>query len=400
LAKISTHAILLTLGEANQLPTEFRIFVSGWNDTEHGRFLFDAAAARSVMAAYQNWGVDLAIDLEHQMLDTRPQPDPTARDARGSCRLELRPDGSLWAVNVRWTSDGAERLSQKRQRYVSPAFLADPETKRVSKIINVAITAIPATHDTPALVAASVGACMTPDQAKAALDALVNGDAKAALDILRQYIESQIGGGDPDATTEDAPPPVGDGGADENTESAAPPPAAPAAPGADDPKKKDESMMAAARVALALTGKTDAGEAMAELARRSAVAVELEQREARLTADRATLEATERKALVAKLVTLGYETPATAWSDDSAKVPCKRLAGEPLDELRARVGKLAAVGPRTPAVKVTPAIVAGSKSFVVDGGQTVVLDARELAICEQSKCDPQVFATLKSRRTA
>lgn len=107
------------------------------------------------MEAYAKWGVDLAIDLEHQMLDPDIAPDPTAKDARGWCNLELRGDGSLWAVNVKWTADGAARLSEKRQRYISPAFSIDPETSRVIAIINVAITAIPATHDTPALVAAS-----------------------------------------------------------------------------------------------------------------------------------------------------------------------------------------------------------------------------------------------------
>jgi phage I-like protein len=107
------------------------------------------------MAAYRSWGVDLAIDLEHQMLEVEPgtSPDPTARDARGSCKLELR-NGELWAFGVTWTPDGAQRLQQKRQRYVSPAFDADTKTKRVLKMINVAITSIPATHHTPALVAA------------------------------------------------------------------------------------------------------------------------------------------------------------------------------------------------------------------------------------------------------
>src|SRR5687768_7283872 len=92
-----------------QPPTEFRLFKAGWNDTQKGAFLFDEAAAKSVMDAYRVWGVDLAIDLEHQMLDGAPHPDPTARDARGWAKLEVR-NGELWAVNVRWTGDGAARI--------------------------------------------------------------------------------------------------------------------------------------------------------------------------------------------------------------------------------------------------------------------------------------------------
>lgn len=135
-------------------PTQFRLFVKGWNDTENGRYLFDETAAASVMAAYKKWGVDLAIDLEHQMLEEGIASDPTAKDARGWCNLELRDDGSLWAVNVKWTEDGAARLTEKRQRYISPAFAYDEKTRRVSQIVNMAITAMPATHETPALVAA------------------------------------------------------------------------------------------------------------------------------------------------------------------------------------------------------------------------------------------------------
>src|SRR5665213_807565 len=146
----ASRRLAISVGSNGELPTEFRLFTAGWNDTENGKFLFDQKAAQSVMAAYAKWGVDVAIDLEHQMLDGGSSPDPTARDARGWCKLELRPDGSLWATNATWTPDGASRLTNKTQRYVSPAFEVDPKTQRVSKIVNIAITSIPATHDTPA----------------------------------------------------------------------------------------------------------------------------------------------------------------------------------------------------------------------------------------------------------
>lgn len=153
--RLSVVRLAISVGEDGSLPTEFRLFESGWNETTHGSFLFDEEAAEAVMAAYEAHGVDLAIDLEHQMLDDEPSPDPTAKDARGWFKLEVRDDGSLWAIDVTWTPDGAARLTEKRQRYVSPAFHADPETGRVLEIVNVAITSTPATHNTPALVAAS-----------------------------------------------------------------------------------------------------------------------------------------------------------------------------------------------------------------------------------------------------
>lgn len=133
-------------------PSEFRIFKAGVNKTSKGDFVFDQTAAESVMAAYQKAGVDVMIDLEHLSLDSSGANfDP---DAYGWCALEVR-NGELWATNVRWTPEGARRLSNRSQRYISPAFMFFEETNRVSELYNIAICAIPATYEAPALVAAS-----------------------------------------------------------------------------------------------------------------------------------------------------------------------------------------------------------------------------------------------------
>lgn len=132
-------------------PKEFRIFKRGRNTSTKGTVLFDDESARSVMAAYRKHGVDVAIDLEHLSLDTESSSfDP---DARGWAKLELRHDGSLWAVDVKWTPDGARRLKEKRQRFVSPAF--GMKGGRVTYVHNIALTAVPATHYAAPLVAAS-----------------------------------------------------------------------------------------------------------------------------------------------------------------------------------------------------------------------------------------------------
>jgi hypothetical protein len=139
---------------ADELPTEFLIFRRGMNETHKGVFLFDAEAARLVLAEQARSGVDLAIDLEHLSLDTESTSfDP---DARGWCQLAVR-GGELWAVNVRWTGDGAQRLSAKSQRYVSPVIERDERTKRVLSVYNIALCAQPATFGAQPLVAASKG---------------------------------------------------------------------------------------------------------------------------------------------------------------------------------------------------------------------------------------------------
>jgi phage I-like protein len=137
-------------------PTEFLIFRPGPIETTEGVDLFDAEAARSVLAFYEAEGVDVPIDLEHDSFSKEAHAHRSdARDARGWFKLELRADGSLWAVDVKWTPDGERRLREKTQRYTSAAFKRDPESGRITRLLNVAITSMPATHDAEPLVAAS-----------------------------------------------------------------------------------------------------------------------------------------------------------------------------------------------------------------------------------------------------
>jgi phage I-like protein len=143
--------VAFSLSAGDKPPTEFRIFAAGWNDSRKGQTLFDDTAARALMAEYAAHGADVMIDLEHLSLDDEGRNfDP---DARGWCKLELRK-GELWAVDVRWTPDGEERLREKRQRYISPTFARDPKTKRPTELVNIALTALPATDKLTPLVAA------------------------------------------------------------------------------------------------------------------------------------------------------------------------------------------------------------------------------------------------------
>lgn len=145
-------AKLTALGD--EPPKEFRIFRAGENFTtkDERPFIFDEASAALLMAEYAAHGVDIAIDREHLSLDQESANyDP---DARGWCNLEVR-NGELWAVNVRWTPDGLERLRNKTQRYISPVFTYAKESLQILSLYNIAICAIPATYEAPPLVAAS-----------------------------------------------------------------------------------------------------------------------------------------------------------------------------------------------------------------------------------------------------
>jgi hypothetical protein len=93
-------------------------------------------------------------------------------------------------------------------------------------------------------------------------------------------------------------------------------------------------------------------------------------------------------------VKLGAETPHTSGLAEDRIV--KRLAEEPLAELRTRVASLrvarGAVGsPKPP--------VTASKTVQVNGS-AVELSDRDLEICKQTGCKPEVYAALKAQRPA
>ena len=95
------------------------------------------------------------------------------------------------------------------------------------------------------------------------------------------------------------------------------------------------------------------------------------------------LELTERKALVASLVTLRAETPHTSGLAVGTLVP--RLMAEPIAELRARVAALG--GGKAPAARVVPG---------TDPLES--LSERERAMCAEMKLDPATYAAHKARK--
>lgn len=374
-------SLTVTLSLGDKIPTEFRIFKAGVNESEKGSYLFDERAAAITMAAFVRHGVDRMIDLEHLSLDPEaPNFDP---DARAAFSLELR-DGELWAVNVRWTEDGKRRLREKTQRFISPAFLFDRDG-RITKLFNVALTAQPATHGTPELVAARatftphnlerLAAMLPTDLVMQAIDALANGDGDAAIDILKQVLAASAGGAPPvdDAPAEGDPPVEGE-----------------ALQEGEDDEPKDEDEMAAATARLcALTETKTLPEAEIVLASWRTSHLSLEANREQTAADRAALDAEEYRKHTTTLVKLGVEFPATAWELSDKGVPtdrpCARVLAEPLVALRARVALLSMI--RKTIDSDNPKPKSGNEHGLTD---------QQIAICAETGCDPETFAALNA----
>lgn len=231
---------------------------------------------------------------------------------------------------------------------------------------------------------------LDPKMAEEAVAILVKKDQKAALSFVERFVISAVGGSaEEPAPSEPAP---------SEPASPEPPPgemAAPEAPAEEEtPRARtvvDAPLEAFARAALALTGKTDPAEALAELTRHREAVVELEQREQEVSRSRAVLEGGERRKLVARLVALQAEAPATAWVLDAdgrpTNEPVKRLADEPIAELRSRVEVLERA--RGTGRAVSPP---------VGGDAAAKLSPRELKMCADMKIDPKVYAATKAAK--
>lgn len=374
-------------------PTEFRIFAAGPNATTKGEFIFDEQAARDVMAAYQKHGNDVMLDLEHLSLESPIESRNFDPDARGWCRLELR-NGELWAVGVTWTPDGEARLRDKRQRYVSPAFEFDRESRRITSVLNIAITALPATDHTAPLVAANATALagekpiMSPEQFAQIAEALGLGadanveDVLATVAAMVKKIQDAANGNEP-AKEGDKPPP--EEAPLEATVEAAPPVVA------------ATRIQTAARALGRLSGKKDLGEIVAEVTAWRASHVALEAEREKLAKEHAVLESGERRRLTGELVKLGAEIPATAWSDEAGTKPAEPWASMPIDQLRARVAKLSKAKGVTPTTAPKPKAIAetsGGQAVIVNG-QTVMLSASEVAACKDANAKVEDYAANK-----
>lgn len=167
---------------------------------------------------------------------------------------------------------------------------------------------------------------MNAEDVKKALAALKEGNADAALALLESLVASAASG---------------DAGGDAGGEPAASAADAALAEGADAPapKPEDEEETVAAKALKTLTGTKSLGEAIESLKTMTAT-VET------LRAESAAIELSSRRELIAELVKLGIETPATAWEGKPEdRKPCKRLNAEPVAELRERVKLLKIANP-------------------------------------------------------
>lgn len=136
---------LVTLADGQrQLPTEICLFRKGTTETTKGQFVCDATAAKfTIDNVVAHYGQPLTnFDYGHSQIGFI-QSHEAARSA-GWAKLAER-DGALWATEIEWTPTARRALLDREYRFFSPTVYRDPETKRLTNLVNVALTNLPAT---------------------------------------------------------------------------------------------------------------------------------------------------------------------------------------------------------------------------------------------------------------
>lgn len=385
------------------LPSEFLIFKAGTNTSTHGSVTFTEASARSVIENFRSHGAQLPLDLEHLALD--PEAPNFRSDAMAWFDLAVRKDAKgrseLWAVDVKWTPEGERRLREKSQRYTSPAFFTNEEGE-VTRVVNVALTSLPATDGLQALIAASQRKAPSkrnamdpesmdvqkiaegmgldlPGLAKAlGIDPAASlEDTAAALAVVSDKL-TKIAGLSPAPAPEDAP-------AEEPAEASNAPAEEEPTANADAPAEEDEAELKAARMVLLRdTNTKTTSEALSMVATYKAAYLAQEEAKAKLAKDRQALEAAERRSIGAALVKAGL-APAMVWADTTAKVLTLApvLQGQSIEQLRAYAQRAGA----------QPSAFGGPKP---PADNTHGLSERELQKCRARNIDPAKYAATKA----
>jgi phage I-like protein len=173
----------LMLDAGAEPPSEFRILAAGTTRTTKGPILFDDAAGTAVSAAFADHDrADLPIDYNHGMLAEIKTAD--SGKAAGWFVPVVRT-GELWASQVEWTPAAATAIREREYRHFSPALDIERKSNRAMRLINVALTNLPATKGQRPLVASDdtqTGGAAVPtgDQPMSDLLKLLGADDEAA----------------------------------------------------------------------------------------------------------------------------------------------------------------------------------------------------------------------------
>jgi phage I-like protein len=123
-----------------------RVLLAPWGivESRSGTFVVDRESADAVLASFDEQGVELPVDYEHQTLGgSFASPTGQAPAAGWIRRLEVVEGEGIFG-HVSWTASAAQQLAAREYRYVSPVALVRKSDRKLVALHSAALTNKPA----------------------------------------------------------------------------------------------------------------------------------------------------------------------------------------------------------------------------------------------------------------
>lgn len=128
------------------VPEKIKILPWGNVKSRKGTFRVDKESYDCILKYYNERGVDIVIDYEHQTLGGEQAP------AAGWIKeLSCKVNDGIYAV-VEWTEKAKEYLKNKEYRYLSPVILKRKEDGKAVQLHSIGLTNTPAIDEMTAIV--------------------------------------------------------------------------------------------------------------------------------------------------------------------------------------------------------------------------------------------------------
>lgn len=185
---LEVHAIQ-QVEETPVAPLVLRLFRYGENASEKGVFVFNEVSAESVIAEYLAHGKALCFDYNHGMAYDNPTHEQAVAAGEFTPGVVLDEAGKpeLWAVDVKWTERARAFIEGHEYKFFSPLF--EHQDGVVMRLINCALTNLPALNDLNTLMAASITASAEETQMLPEKEAEKE-ELKAALCIKEEELKA------------------------------------------------------------------------------------------------------------------------------------------------------------------------------------------------------------------
>lgn len=140
--------------KGGKAPTRVLIFKDGNVGIDHdvlSDVILDRESAQTIIAEFERRGIQLVIDYHHAT--QRAAPGDKAK-AAGWIKSLAFEDGVGLTAEVEWTDEAKAEIERQEFKYLSPVMMIDKVSKRIEKLMTVALTNTPATNNAVELVAA------------------------------------------------------------------------------------------------------------------------------------------------------------------------------------------------------------------------------------------------------